>query len=170
MIESTCPRCGTVHRFAVAITEFACCPHDTVRSDRSLVQVIRVNGREYQPVRKFDRPGDEVYYLIKNHFGVDPPSNCRCRKVQRKMNALGWRGCLERVDELEAELASNASEFSWGVTIAAATQAVLTGALVWLHPLQPWRSLITEACKRSKIKSCEHGCETGCRHRCGSAE
>jgi hypothetical protein len=69
------------------------------------------------------------------------------------MNALGWRKCLDITDDLEQALAENASQFGWGVTIAAATQAVLTGALAWLHPLQPWRSLIVEGCRRAKESS-----------------
>ncbi|MFN7323304.1 MAG: hypothetical protein ACK5SM_00985 [Sphingomonadales bacterium] len=150
MIESTCPRCNSIHRSADPITEFACCAHTTVRNDRSLVQVIRLQGREYQPSKKLDKPGDEVYFLIKKHFGIHPPTNCPCRKIQRRMNALGWRKCLDITDDLEQALAENASQFGWGVTIAAATQAVLTGALAWLHPLQPWRSLIVEGCRRAR--------------------
>ena len=153
MIDSTCPRCGMLHRAPAAITEFACCAHTSARHDRSLLQAINITGPEYKPARNRDKPGDEVYLLIKRHFGVDPAPGCQCRKVQRRMNALGWEKCLAVVDQLEASLESNAKEFGWGVTIAAATRAVVTGALAWLHPLQPWRSLIVEGCRRARESS-----------------
>jgi hypothetical protein len=151
MIESTCPRCGVVHLAPVPVTQFACCPNDSpVVVDVSLKQTIRRTASRSFVENRADRPGDEVYRLIKKHFGVDPPPGCRCQAVKSRMNQLGWERCLELIDELEVALADNAKEFSWSVTIASATRAVLTGALAWLHPLQPWRSLIVEGCRRAR--------------------
>jgi hypothetical protein len=133
------------------VTQFACCPNDSpVVVDVSLKQTIRRTASRSFVENRADRPGDEVYRLIKKHFGVDPPPGCRCQAVKSRMNQLGWERCLELIDELEVALADNAKEFSWSVTIASATRAVLTGALAWLHPLQPWRSLIVEGCRRAR--------------------
>lgn len=168
MIQSNCPRCGCIHQAPVPITVFACCAHATTRIDRSLLQTVRVTGSEFEPSRKRDKPGDEVYNLIKRHFGVEPPVGCDCRRIQRRMNALGWQKCLAISDELEAELKSNASLYGWTVTIAAAAQAVATGALVWLHPFDPWKSLVAEGCRRAResVERCESICAGSCRGEC----
>jgi hypothetical protein len=151
MIESTCPRCGVVHFAPVPVTQFACCPANSpVISDSSLKQVIRRTASRSFVENRADRPGDWVGKLIKHHFGIDPPKGCRCREVQNEMNRLGWAKCLEEIDRLAGRLKNNAKEFAWDVTIVAAIRAVATGAMSWLDPFDPWRSLIREACRRAK--------------------
>lgn len=66
------------------------------------------------------------------------------------MNSLGWEKCLAEIDSLADELAANATKFGWSVTLKAAVQATLSGALVWLNPFSPWRSIIRESCRRTK--------------------
>ena len=149
MIESICPRCGAIHKAPSQVTHFGCCPVDsTPIVDRSLLQVIR---HEARPARnRLDRPGDAEYYLIKKHFGIDPPKGCGCRRVQANMNAKGWEKCLAEIDSLADELRANADKFDWSVTIFAALRATMTGALRWLNPFDPWRSIIKEACRLTK--------------------
>jgi hypothetical protein len=149
MIESICPRCGAIHKAPNPVTHFGCCLLDsTPIVDRSLLQVIR---HEARPARnRLDRPGDAVYYLIKKHFGIDPPKGCGCRRVQANMNAKGWEKCLDEIDSLANELRANAEQFDWSVTIFAAIRATMTGALRWLNPFDPWQSMIKEACRLTK--------------------
>lgn len=88
--------------------------------------------------------------MIEHHFGIKPAPNCSCRTLQRQMNQLGWQSCLEQIDQLAEQLETNAREFNWLTTIGAAIRAARTGAMAWLNPLDPWRSLIREACKRTQ--------------------
>jgi hypothetical protein len=66
------------------------------------------------------------------------------------MNAKGWEKCLAEIDSLADELRGNAEKFDWSVTVFAAIRATMTGALRWLNPFDPWRSIITEACRLTK--------------------
>jgi len=66
------------------------------------------------------------------------------------MNAKGWEKCLDEIDSLANELRANAEQFSWGVTMWAALQATMSGALRWLNPFDPWRSIIKQACRLTK--------------------
>ena len=91
-----------------------------------------------------------MYYLIKKHFGIDPPKGCGCRRVQSNMNAKGWEKCLDEIDSLADELRGNAEKFNWSVTVFAALRATMTGALRWLNPFDPWRSIIKQACRLTK--------------------
>lgn len=151
MIESTCPRCGAVHLAPVPVTQFACCPNDApVVVDVSLKQTIRRTAQRHFVENRADRPGDHVAKIIKHHFGIDPPKGCGCRRVQHEMNALGWSKCLDQIDRLANDLEANAKQFNWSVTLAASVRAVATGAILWLNPFDPWRSIIREACKRTK--------------------
>lgn len=151
MIESTCPRCGAVHLAPVPVTQFACCPlNSPVIPDSSLKQVIRRTASRSFTENRADRPGDHVAKIIKHHFGIDPPKGCGCKKVQHEMNALGWSKCLDQIDRLAIALEANAKQFAWNVTLAASVRAVATGAILWLNPFDPWRSIIREACKRTK--------------------
>ncbi len=151
MIDSTCPRCGFVHRAPAPVTIFACCPsgQDPV-IDTSRKQVIRIDQPASAQRHRADRPGDRLQLMIKHHFGIDPAPNCTCRQLQREMNAAGWRICLEQIEPLAEKLEANAKEYNWMVTVGAVLRAARTGAIVWLNPLDPWRSLIREACKRTQ--------------------
>jgi len=151
MIESTCPRCGAKHFAPVPVTQFACCHvGDQVFVDESLKQVIRRTASRSFVDNRADKPGDHVAKIIKHHFGIDPPKGCGCRKVQNEMNRLGWSKCLDEIDRLANDLEANAKQFSWNVTLSAAVRAAATGAILWLNPFDPWRSIIREACKRTK--------------------
>jgi hypothetical protein len=148
--QYTCPRCGEVYHSRKPVTVFACCSKYTEKIDSSRVVAIQKKGERFIERNRFDRPGDAVYILIKRHFGIDPPKGCGCRRVQANMNAKGWQECLASIDSLANELKANAEQFSWGVTMWAALQATMSGALRWLNPLDPWRSIIREACRLTK--------------------
>lgn len=151
MIESTCPRCGAKHFAPVSVTQFACCPASyQANLDNSLKQTIRRAASRSFVENRTDRPGDHVAKIIKHHFGIDPPKGCGCKKVQHEMNRLGWSKCLDEIDRLANDLEANAKHFNWNVTLAASVRAVATGAILWLNPFDPWRSIIREACKRTK--------------------
>jgi hypothetical protein len=148
--QYTCPRCGEVYHSRKPVTVFACCSKYTEKIDSSRVVAIQKKGERFIERNRLDRPGDAVYYLIKKHFGIDPPSGCGCRRVQANMNAKGWEACLDSIDSLADELRANAEQFDWSVTVFAAIRATMTGALRWLNPFDPWRSIIKQACRLTK--------------------
>ena len=151
-----CPSCRKEYRSANKITIFGCCSHKTRKTvDGYLAKIEKPVSKRYEPPQakpdtRADRPGDHVAKIIKHHFGIDPPKGCGCRRVQHEMNALGWSKCLDQIDRLANDLEANAKQFNWSVTLAASVRAVATGAILWLNPFDPWRSIIREACKRTK--------------------
>jgi hypothetical protein len=151
LIESICPNCGMKHLAERQVDFFGCCMSNVVINSDQYKKTVRIDAKpKPQKPPSLDRPGDAVYILIKRHFGVDPPKGCGCRRVQSNMNAKGWQECLASIDSLANELKANAKQFSWGVTMWAALQATMSGALRWLNPLDPWRSIIREACRLTK--------------------
>ena len=150
MIESTCPRCGSRHWAPGPVTQFACCPSNSPAiQDSSLKQILhRTASRSFSD--RLDRPGDAAYELIRTTFGITPPKGCGCNATKHRMNSLGWEKCLAEIDSLADELAANATKFGWSVTLWAAAQATLSGALVWMNPFRPWHSIIRESCRRTK--------------------
>ena len=57
-----------------------------------------------------DGPGSQLR-LILSELGIDPTGECPCSETQTKMNRLGVDGCLAGVDEICAEVFSNAKKW-----------------------------------------------------------
>lgn len=70
-----------------------------------------------------------------------------CQLMKSRLNNLGIAGCRGNIEEFAAELRERASEYStWDWTKAAAN-AVLSGLALKLNPLDPFGSLLEEACR-----------------------
>ncbi len=96
-----------------------------------------------------DRPGSESLLLTKE-LGIEPKPGCTCGKLAAAMDILGVDGCKAARDVLAGKMKANAKLWTWLEKLTAGSKAVRNG--VPINPLDPYGSIIDEACKRAEAK------------------
>jgi len=100
--------------------------------------------------RTIDRGvGFELEQIYKS-MGITPPANCTCRALAKRMNELGPDGCRQHQDDLVKAMEKNAEQYKWTDTIHAGIRAVKTGLAFQINPLDPLRSCLKLAIKRTE--------------------
>jgi hypothetical protein len=100
--------------------------------------------------RTIDRGvGYELSKLYKS-LGINPPQNCTCRALSRKMDELGAAGCREQEDELVKAMKANATAYGWNDKIKAGWKALAVGVALKINPLDPIRSCLRIAIHRTE--------------------
>ena len=68
------------------------------------------------------------------------------------MNEIGPEGCLERFNELVADMKTDADKYGWNDRISAGTRAILNGLAFQINPFKPIESLLMVAIRQTQKK------------------
>jgi hypothetical protein len=100
--------------------------------------------------RTIDRgPGFELHRIF-DQLGVEMQEGCACRARIAQMNTWGVEGCREHLEEIVSALGKDSAKYSWGTKLKAVFGTVTTGLAFRINPLDPLRSLVLEAIRRTE--------------------
>lgn len=94
--------------------------------------------------RKSRGPGTELSKLLST-FGIKPRADCSCNLLINTMDSLGPAGCRQNKEKLLKLMRKNQDKYGWGSYLKAGFNAVRTGWVFKLNPLDPLPQLFDEA-------------------------
>jgi hypothetical protein len=92
---------------------------------------------------------------LLHEIGIDPPAQCKCRKIMARMDEAGIAGCRGRAAEFADAMRDNQKEWEWSRRWA----AWASGAAAFvthpefrevIDPLDPFPGLVELACRRAE--------------------
>lgn len=98
------------------------------------------------------RPGLELKQLFES-LGVTLPNCFSCGQAGKRMDQLGVEGCRRERDALIADIKSRAKDVPMTTWLTAAANAVTTGLIFAINPLDPIPGLFDEALRRAEEKT-----------------
>lgn len=96
-------------------------------------------------------PGAELKAILSG-LGINPGATCDCNSKAAQMNLWGVEGCKANRNTIVGWLKDGAPRWGWGDWVKAAANAVVSGLVLKLNPLDPFPSLLDEAIRRAEIK------------------
>lgn len=96
-------------------------------------------------------PGTELKKLLAS-LGIMPEPGCPCIEVAAEMDRIGTAGVIDRRDEFAGVLRTGAKEWGWWDFIKVTSRAVTQLGPLRLDLLDPYGSLVDEACRRAAAK------------------
>ena len=103
----------------------------------------RRSARPPRP-RKSKGPGTELSRLLSS-LGIKPRADCSCNLLIKTMDSLGPEGCRQNKEKLLKLMQKNQDKYGWGSYLRAGFNAVRTGWVFKLNPLNPLPGLFDEA-------------------------
>ncbi len=94
-------------------------------------------------------PGTELSKLLST-FGIKPKANCSCNLLISTMDSLGPAGCRQNKEKLLGLMRKNQDKYGWGSYLRAGFNAIKTGWVFKLNPLDPLPQLFDEAIRRAE--------------------
>lgn len=98
---------------------------------------------------KASGPGTELSNLL-SEFGIKPRTGCSCNLLIDTMNSLGPNGCRANKEKLLKLMRKNQDKYGWGTYLRAGFNAVRTGWVFKLNPIDPLPQLFDEAVRRAE--------------------
>lgn len=94
-------------------------------------------------------PGTRLKAILAA-LGINPQPSCDCNAKALLMDKQGVRWCQENRDMIIGWLREGAPRWKWTDQLAAATQAVFTGYVFRLSPIDRFGSLVDEAIRQAE--------------------
>lgn len=114
---------------------------EVVQSIKTRIKKIK-SKRVIKPRSK--GPGSELSNLLGS-LGIKPKANCSCNLLISTMDSLGPAGCRQNKEKLLGLMRENQDKYGWGTYLRAGFNAVRTGWVFKLNPLDPLPQLFDEA-------------------------
>lgn len=96
-------------------------------------------------------PGAELKAILSG-LGINPGATCDCNAKSAQMNIWGVEGCKANRNTIVGWLKDGAPRWGWGDWVKAAANAVVSGLVLKLNPLDPFPSLLDEAIRLAEAK------------------
>ncbi len=117
------------------------------KSHRSKKQSKHISSTQVKKIAS--GPGTELSNLL-SEFGIKPRTGCSCNLLIDTMNSLGPEGCKQNKEKLLTLMRENQDKYGWGTYLRAGFNAVRTGWVFKLNPMDPLPQLFDEAIKRAE--------------------
>jgi hypothetical protein len=125
------------------------CPDDLRQRYRDLwAKGPKEDAPLHQTKTAKDGAGTALHLLLAEH-GVVPGDSCKCKEHAHRMDSMGLRWCRDNRQVLAQLLEVSGQAFGWSVFLKVAANAMKSGLVFRLNPLDVYGSLVGEAIRRA---------------------